>query len=159
MEKTMKKLSLLCIAAVISLFMAGCLKAPDEPASPSLKLVYEEDKGYTLLLTTGIHNENPQHALTDISGKVRLVRENQVLAETDFSLETVLPFGTAAIEKSIPVDRESAEKILPLTGKGMNELHTRGSASILYIDEKYIQFKDLSWKSRDIVDLLRERSS
>lgn len=153
----MKKLSILIIS-LLSLLLAGCLKAPDEPASPSLKLVFEEEE-YTLLLTTGIHNENPGHALTDITGTVQLVKEKQVLAEADFSLKTVLPFGTAPIEKSIQVDRESAVNILPLTGKSLEELHTRGSASILYIDEKHIRFKDLSWDSREIVDLLRERSS
>jgi hypothetical protein len=150
-------------AMALSLLFSGCIKKPDKLLSPSARIdiTIEENKEiYNLTVTAGILNENHSKAVIDYSANMILKDSaSSVLLQFPVKAKSILPFETFYIDAVKKMNEQEAMKIVDALSLNREDLIKSKTASTLFIDEKNIELTEISYKTSDIVDLLKGKKN
>lgn len=155
----MRLLHVICIMGFLTAHITGCLKAPDNSVTPSMKLDYRDDNGtvvYTLTVTTGVRNDNPQHALTAVKGNISVIDSAGSIVKHPFSLDKALPFVTSPVEVSFTVEPGQAERLLKVMKKTVDELKQQGTVSSMFMEEGAVVMEGIIYDSVSIISLIQQ---
>ncbi len=157
-----KYLSVFIIFTAI-LFMPGCNKIPEKIQSPSIKIdLTENDNGkkYTVRFSGGIKNENSDTAFIGYKGNVVLAdpsKDDKAVDSLSFSFPVILPFDSGIINIKAERSEEEVMQILELLNLSREKLIAEKSVERFNIDEKFIKLDTVTYKTRGIVKLLKDR--
>ena len=151
------------IAVVLSLIITGCIKKPDKLMSPAARIditIEDNKEVYNLTVTAGVLNENNSTAIIDYSADLILKDAGSAnIAQFSVKTKSILPFEKYYIDASKKLNEQEAMKIVDALSLNREELIKSKTASTLFIDDKNISLSGISYKTSDIVDLLKRKTN
>ena len=145
------------------LMLSACTKVPKKVEFPTavvgieLKDTYEL---YSFRLKGAIENENSDVALVDFKATIYFIdpgAKGVPVGSIPVEIPIILPFEKANIDLEQKGKDTAMLPIIGLVGINKEELSSQ-MPTTYKIDERYIVIGDVSFKKRNIMDILREKA-
>lgn len=155
----MRKLQVL----LFLLSFIGCIKAPDQLDSTRIviRTQIEDNKvKYTVKIITSIRNMNNDNAFFDYEGEIyfrdgknRL--QKSLINPIPFTVPSIFPFEAVPINLEVKAGEGDVKPLLDVLEIRADDVVKNGGTEEIYIQEKYIELKTLSYKNRSIQNILK----
>ncbi len=159
MLKFLKKELIFSLSLLIAL--TACVKRPEIPLSPSVKIGVEEkgnEKKFVVFFNCGLKNENDSTAFVNVGGLIEILNNSgAVILSIPFKSEAILPFETGIIEEKIELNPDQCSPLFELLSIKKEQIESGEEQGNRFIEDKNIVLKKLTLEKMDIIELLRSK--
>ncbi|GEM_PF-559610 len=152
-------------SVIVFALLAGCTKAPERLESPgaAIRAVIENNTlNFVLTIRAGITNSNSGAALMDYRGEIILKDGGKRLPKPfgaiPFSVAAIFPFETASVVVEMRGSEHDFKPIFDLFEIQPDDIVKSGSTDDIFINEKYIELKTVSYRKERIEKLIQGKA-
>ncbi len=148
------------LALFIILSICGCSRIPNKINNPKVVFkseIKENDVFYTILIKGTLANENPETVIKDIKGEI-IIKRDRVLAVIPFDIAVLLPFSVQKLNVEKEGKESEMKPLMDLFNINPDNLIRGGFISYsdeMNINPDYIEFNIKSYKTENIIDIIR----
>lgn len=151
----------LILSLTLLLTSSSCVKKPENPVSPSVKIGMEK-KGdssiFSVYFTCGLKNENDSTAFINVDGLIAIKNNSGIPVLTvPFKTAVILPFETGVVQEKIELTPDQAAPLLDFLSIKKERIESGEEPGNRIIDDRNVEMKKLDMEKKDIIELLRSK--